>query len=171
MRVVLLTYARHHNAGIPEEIDSPARSETPLMIASTPGQGRVLYFPGEADKFYFRSRLPDIRRLLAEAAAWVLHGALLLRTNAPALVGLSVFEKPGYRFVHFVNALGRTPLDEVATVPDIEVSLEPPGHVRAVRTLIQGRQLDFRQERGTLRFSLPRLGAYEIAVLEMQAGG
>lgn len=166
---VPLVYAQHRNAGIPEEIDSPAPSETPLVIASAPGRGRVVYFPGEADKFYFRSRLPDIRRLLAAATAWVLHDALLLRTNAPAGVGLSVFEKPGYRFVHFVNALGRSPLDEVATVSEIEVSLEAPRHVRAVRALIAGRPLEFRQDHASLRFVLPRLGAYEVAVIEIQA--
>jgi hypothetical protein len=160
-----LVFGYHANTGIPEEIDSPVRTEIPLLVANTMGQGRAAFFPSDIDRFYFRARLPDTRRLLGEAAWWALRGQPVLRTSAPAGVGVSIFEKPGFRFVHFVNATGRHPLDEVTAVSGVETSVEAPRRVSEVRTLLGGAKLAFQQSEGRVSFVLPRLEAYEVAVI------
>ena len=62
----------------PEEIENPVRTGVPLLIAHTVGAGRVAYLASDVDRFYFRSRLDDARRLLGSAVAWALG-----RTSAP----------------------------------------------------------------------------------------
>jgi len=56
--------------------------------------------------------------------------------------------------MHFVNALGRSPLDEVAPVADIEVVLRFLPCAKA-SALLASRRLDLRYERGTVQFVLP----------------
>ena len=165
-----LVFGYHANSGIPEEIDSPVRTGIPLLVANEFGQGRSAFFPSDIDRFYYRSRLPDTRRLLAEAVRWTLRGRPVLRTSAPAGVGVSLFEKPGFRFVHFVNAIGRHPLDEVTTVSGIDTSVETAARVTEVRTLLGGAKLPFEQSDGHAKFVLPRLDAYEVAVIAETRG-
>jgi hypothetical protein len=160
-----LVYAKHGNAGIPEEIDNPEPESTPLCVAGSPGNGRVVYFPGAVDSFYFHSRLPGVRQLLGDSVAWALRGRPL-ETNAPGGVQLVISEKPGYRFVHFINAVGRAPLDEVVPLAGLEVTLDAPRPLRRVRSLIGGENLAFKSEKGKLNLRLPHLNAYEVVVVE-----
>lgn len=160
-----LVYGYHGNAGIPEEVDNPIRTEWPLLVTSAAGRGRVAYLPGDADRFYHRNHFPDTRQLLAGAALWVLADRPMLRTGAPAGVGIAISEKPGHRFIHFVNTTGRAPLDEVAPLDNLAVSVEAAGRVQVVRTLLGAKPIEFRQTAGSLQFTLPRLEAYEVAVI------
>ena len=161
-----LVYGEHANAGIPEEVDSPVRSETPMCVLSTPGTGRAVYFAGEVDRFCFRNRLPDTRRLLEGALRWALKDEDALRSNAPGCAALTLWRKPGFLFVHFVNAVGRSPLDEVTEVACVETTVRTASKVKSVRALAGRSELEFAQQGGAVRFRLPRLGEYEVAVIE-----
>jgi len=169
--VAPLVYGHHGNAGIPEEVDNPIRTEWPLLVASAAGRGRVVYVPGDADRFYHRSRFPDTRQLLAEAVLWVLNGRPMLRTGAPAGVGVALAEKPGWRFVHFVNTTGRAPLDEVAVLRDIRVSLEILAPVQSARAVLADAGIELRQKNGEVEFTLARLSDYEVVALDMRGQG
>jgi hypothetical protein len=81
---------------------------------------------------------------------------------------VTVFEKPGFLAVHFVNAVGRSPLDEVTEIAGVSARIEIPRamRVRQVRTLLGGIALPFDQRDGRVRFRLPQLGAYEVVVME-----
>ncbi|MBI4889941.1 MAG: beta-galactosidase trimerization domain-containing protein [Acidobacteria bacterium] len=158
---VLLALAKHFSSAIPEEIENPEPENVPLCLVN----GRSVYFPGAIDRFYFPSRLPGVRELLASSVAWALGGRTLV-TNAPGGVQLGVTEKPGYTFVHFINAVGRAPLDEVAPLSDVEVTIEARRGVRGVRSLLAGEQPASSQHVGKLYFRLPRLNAYEVVVVE-----
>jgi hypothetical protein len=161
-----LVYARHLNAGIPEEIDSPRRTEIPMCIASTPGQGRAVYLPGDVDQFFFRQHLPDARQLLARTVEWVLRG-LPIETSAPGGVQITLSRKPGWLFVHFVNAVGRAPLDEVVPLRDIGVSLPLLSRAKTVRSVLGGEKLAFDDRGGRVTIRLPRLHAYEVLAIEL----
>jgi hypothetical protein len=150
----------------PEEIENPVRTGVPLLIARTVGAGRVAYLASDVDRFYFCSRLDDARRLLGSAVAWALGDALPLRTNAPAEVGVVLAGKPGFTFLHLINAIGGRPLGEVVTAHDLEFHLRTGSTVKSVRTLRGGAALAFKAGDGGIRFTVPALNAYEVVVME-----
>ena len=121
------------------------------------------------DRFYFRSRLADARRLLGSAVAWALGDGLPLVTNAPSEVGVALSEKPGFTFVHLINTIGGRPLGEVVTVRDLEFDVRTGPKVKNVRTLRGGATLTFEARDGRIRFTVPALGAYEVVAIEKSA--
>jgi hypothetical protein len=164
-----LIYGRNTKSSIPEEMENPKRTDLPLLVTNSFGSGRAVFFPCDIDRFFFRSRLPDPRRLLGSAVQWTLHAPPLLSTNAPGAVELIVTDKPGYRFIHFVNTVGSRPLDEVTPINDVKVSLQVGGKVKAVRTLLGAEKLEFTQDNGRVSCVVTRVPAYEVVVMEMQS--
>ena len=153
----------------PEEIENPVRTGVPLLIAHTFGAGRVAYLASDLDRFYFRSRLDDARRLLGSAVAWALGDALPLTTNAPAEVGVVLARKPGFTFLHLINTIGGRPLGEVVTAHDLEFRLRTGSTVKNVRTVRGGAALTFEARDGGVRFTVPKLDAYEVVAIESAA--
>lgn len=166
--VVPLVLGYHENPGIPEEIDNPVKTPLPACVVNAFGSGRVVYFPAEVDKFYWQRKMSDHRQLLESAVLWGLGRPPVLETDAPGLVELTVYQKEGHIFVHFVNAVGRVPLDGIVEVRDIKTSLALPGSgaIRRASTLLSGDQVRFELLSGRVEFTLPRLGPYEVVVLE-----
>jgi hypothetical protein len=145
---------------------NPIRTAVPLLIANTYSAGKAVYLPCDVDRFYFRSRVDDARRLLGSAVAWALGDGLPLTTNAPSEVGVALSEKPGFTFVHLVNTIGGRPLGEVVTVRDLEFHLRVGSKVKSVRTLRGGVALTFEARDGRIRFTVPVLSAYEVVAIE-----
>jgi len=150
----------------PEEMENPIRTELPLLVANVFSAGRAIYLPCDLDGFYTRGRLDDARRLLGSAVVWALGKVPLLATNAPAEVGVVLSEKPGFTFVHLINTIGGRPLGEVVTVRDLQFHLPIRSKVKTVRALLHGTPLGFEARDGLIRFTVPQLDAYEVAVIE-----
>jgi hypothetical protein len=150
----------------PEEMENPIRTDVPLLIANTFSAGKAVYLPCDLDRFYFVSRVDDARRMLGSAVAWALAQGLPFTTSAPAEVGVALSEKPGFTFVHLVNAIGGRPQGEVVTVRDLEFHLRVGSKVKSVRTLRGGVALTFEARDGRIRFTVPVLGAYEVVAIE-----
>jgi len=150
----------------PEEIENPVRTDVPLLIANIFSAGKAVYLPCDVDRFYFRSRLDDARRLLGSAVAWALGDGLPLGTSAPSEVGVALSEKPGFTFVHLINTIGGRPLGEVVTVRDLEFDLRLGSKTKTVRTLRGGAALHFEARDGHISFTVPVLNAYEVVVIE-----
>ena len=163
---VPLVYGYTARAVDPEEMRNPIRTAVPLLIANTYSAGKAVYLPCDVDRFYFRSRVDDARRLLGSVVAWALGDGLPLTTNAPSEVGVALSEKPGFTFVHLVNTIGGRPLGEVVTVRDLEFHLRVGSKVKSVRTLRGGVALTFEARDGRIRFTVPVLGAYEVVAIE-----
>jgi hypothetical protein len=70
-------------------------------------------------------------------------------------VGVALADNPGWRFVHFVNTTGRAPLDEVAVLRDIGMSLEMPARVQAAKAVLADVRIDIHQRDGEVEFTLP----------------
>ena len=166
--VTPLVLGYHANPGIPEEIDNPVKTTLPACVVNICEKGRVVYFPAEVDKFYWRRKMSDHRELLESAVLWALGTPSPLQTDAPGLVELTVYEKDKHLFVHFVNAVGRVPLDGIVEVHNIKTSLALPRQtaIRRASALLAGNQLRFDVRNGRVEFTLPRLGAYEVVALE-----
>jgi hypothetical protein len=164
--VAPLVYGYTARAVDPEEMQNPIRTAVPMLIANTFSAGKAVYLPCDVDRFYFRSRVDDARRLLGSAVAWALGDGLPLSTNAPSEVGVALSEKPGFTFVHLINTIGGRPLGEVVTVRDLEFHLRMGSKVKSVRTLRGGAMLAFEARDGRVRFTVPVFSAYEVVVIE-----
>ena len=125
--------------------------------------------PCDLDRFYFRGRLDDARRLLGSAVAWALADGLPLATNSPSQVGVALSEKSGFTFVHLINTIGGRPLGKVVTASDLEFNLRISASVKNVRTLRGRATLAFEARDGRIRFTVPVLNAYEVVVIESAA--
>jgi hypothetical protein len=161
-----LVYGYTARAVNPEEMENPIRTDVPLLIANTFSAGKAVYLPCDLDRFYFRSRVDDARRLLGAAVAWALAQGLPLATNAPSEVGVALSGKPGFTFVHLINSIGGRPMGEVVKVRDLEFDLRIGSKVKNVRTLRGAATLPFELRDGHVRFTVPVLDAYEVAVIE-----
>jgi hypothetical protein len=161
-----LVYGYTARAVNPEEMENPIRTDVPLLIANTFSAGKTVYLPCDLDRFYFRSRLDDARRLLGAAVAWASAQGLPLTTNAPSEVGVALSGKPGFTFVHLINTIGGRPMGEVVKVRDLEFDLRIGSKVKNVRTLRGAATLPFEARDGRIRFTVPVLDAYEVAVVE-----
>jgi hypothetical protein len=165
--VVPLVLARHRSISVAEEVDNPEPESTPLCVANAAGKGRAVYFPGTIDSFYFKTRFPALRLLLRDAVLWAMR-TTPLETNAPGGVQLVMAAKPGYVFVHFINAVGRTPLDELVRVANVDVTLEVPRPAKRARALLGARDLRISNAAGRCSFRLSTLDAYEVVTIELR---
>jgi hypothetical protein len=161
-----LVYGYSANLVDPEEMENPIRTDVPLLIANIFSAGKAVYLPCDLDGFYTRCRLDDARRLLGSAVVWALGDVPPLGTNAPSEVGVVLSEKPGFTFVHLINTIGGRPLGEVVTARDLQFHLPIGSKVKSVRTLRRGTPLSFEARDGHVRFTVPVLDAYEVAVIE-----
>jgi len=85
---------------------------------------------------------------------------------APAGLCAELTEQPGRRLVHLVNYRGDGPMGGL----DVAVQLPPAARARGVRLASPDRALDlsvpFEQSTGAVRFTVPEVKVYEIAVVE-----
>ena len=164
--VAPLVYGSAGNLVDPEEMENPVRTDVPLLIANTFSSGKSIYVACDLDRFYFRSRLDDARRVLGSAVVWALGDSPPLVTNAPSEVGVSLSRKAPFTFLHLVNTVGGRPLSEVVTIRDLEFHLRIGTKVKTVSALRRGSTLPFEARDGQVTFTVPILGAYEVVVIE-----
>jgi hypothetical protein len=102
----------------------------------------------------------------------LLPGGRQLRTNAHALVEMTLMEQPARRrtLIHMVNGTGHqdTAYFPPIEIRDIRIELPSPGHehVRRARAVALGRTLPIEGAGPRRWFTLPRLQAYEVLVIE-----
>lgn len=109
----------------------------------------------------------DEKADLLEAMLRTCEGATLRMPGAPEGLCAELTDQPGRRLVHIVNYRGE-PLSEVA------VELRLPLACKAVRVRLAGpdhsedAELPFQAEEGAVKFRVPKLDVYEIAVVEVK---
>ncbi len=101
--------------------DEPEPTGCAGVALTTAGAGRVATVAPPLDAQYGRWGLVDHRRLLGELLRWCAGtddgvAAWPVETAAPATVEVTLARHGRQRIVHFVNATGPTPLQEVIPV-------------------------------------------------------
>ena len=148
------------------------RTDEPAVVAREAGRARVLYFPGDIGRTYWRAGHPDPGRLLTNAIRWVLRGREPVRVAGEGLVEMFAWEtEPGYA-IHLVNYnnpnFHRGSVRRHSVVGAQEVRLEAGAGVKIRRvTLLRAETaLRFRQRGNVVEFTIPRVEDYEVAALE-----
>jgi len=101
---------------------------SPAMIASTAGQGRVVYLPAELDQAMFFYPNTYISRMLVNAVKWVAHETPPpVEVDGPLMLAATFRRQPTQNrtIVHLLNdqsSYGRHSIYQKLTLPDHSVT-------------------------------------------------
>ena len=141
----------------------------PSVVISQYGKGRSIYISGAIGETYYNYGLNDIKRLMKNIISFSAQGRVHVE-NIFETVEVELREQPEKNrlLVHFVNFTGvmRRPIDHVIPCKDIKVSLKSGKKVDRIFTLYNKRELSFDVSDGTIRFNVPRVDEYEVAVVQ-----
>jgi hypothetical protein len=160
----------------------------PGIVTHKYGEGRVVYFPGQVDRLFYRIGHPDYERLLINALRYAGRGPAI-SVDAPTTVEASFYEQPerGRWIIHLLNhsydqlypapATGQygqfsrevcRVIGDIVPVSDIEIELVAGAGMRVGSVFCLGsrRDLQFTESECITRFQLPSLEEYEVVVVE-----
>jgi hypothetical protein len=160
-----LTLAPPSMFGPPEYIHADMRdTRTPALLALE--QGRVLWLPWELGALYHRLSLPAHAGLFRDLVDWLLPEGRQLRTSAHPLVEVSLMKQDGRHLLHLMNLSGHS---QTGYFPPLEmrgIEVRVAGAFSSARPLRSGGKLAVKRDGRYTAFTLPRLGDYELIVLE-----
>jgi hypothetical protein len=155
--------------GPPEKVWSDKVETTvPGLVSAGHGKGRFTYVPWDVGSLYYRHSSESHAALMADLVDGLLPRGRQLTTNAHPLVEMTLMEQPARSrtLIHLVNGTGH---QDTAYFPPIElrdIRIALPGEVRRVRAVALGAALPISVNGSRRSFTLPRLGAYEVLVVE-----
>jgi hypothetical protein len=109
--------------------------------------------------------------LIANAIAWSSRGQTSCRIfSSNGRFSVRLYDQPACRIIHLVNHTADPvkPYSEIQPVDQVSLDAEiPTGKIAArVRALWAGQTLNHQVSNGRLHVRLPRLGEYEVLILE-----
>jgi hypothetical protein len=165
----LLTLVPPAMFGPPEKVwVDKVETEIPGLAFADVGQGRVAWIPWDIGGLYFRHSSPGHGGLIADVIDRLLPAGRQLRTSAHPLVEITVMRQPGRprTLVHLVNASGHADTAYFDPIEMRDIAIDLAEDSTRARAMVLGETLAVTRSGGRARFTLPRLGAYEVVVLE-----
>ncbi len=165
----LLTLIPPAMFGPPEKVwVDKVESGIPGLAFADVGRGRVAWIPWDVGGLYYRHSSPGHAGLMTDVIDALLPSGRQLKTDAHPLVEITVMTQPERHrtLVHLVNASGHADTAYFAPVEMRDVSIDLAGEFGSARAMMLGQALPVTRPGGRTRFTLPRLGAYEVVVLE-----
>ena len=165
----LLTLIPTAMFGPPEKVWSDKIETTvPGLVFVNHGKGSAAYIPWDIGGLYYRHSADAHRGLLADVIDQLLPGGRQLRTNAHPLVEMTMMEQPARRrlLIHLVNGTGHQDTAYFQPIEMRDIRIELARDVRRVHAVALGRTLPIEGTGRRRWFTLPRLQAYEVLVVE-----
>jgi hypothetical protein len=155
--------------GPPEKVwVDKVETEVPGLAFADIGRGRAAWIPWDVGGLYYRHSSRGHGGLMADVIDHLLTAGRQLRTTAHPLVEITVMEQPAHdrTLVHLVNASGHADTAYFEPIEMRDLAVELAGDFARARAMVFGQTLPLARSAGRTRFTLPRLGAYEVVVLE-----
>jgi len=155
--------------GPPEKVWSDKVETTvPGIVLAEHGKGRAAYIPWDVGGLYYRHSSETHRGLLGDVIDRLLPAGRQLRTNAHPLVEMTIMDQParGRTLIHLVNGTGH---HDTAYFPPLEIRdirIDLPRDVRRAHAVALDRDLPISRNGPLRSFTVPRLQAYEVIVVE-----
>ncbi len=155
--------------GPPEKVwTDKVETDKPGLLITALGAGRVAWLPWQVGALYHRHSSPPHAALVSDLIDSLLPRGRQLTTNAHPLVEITVMRQPARArtLVHFVNLSGHSQTAWFEPVPMNNIRVELSEEFRAGTVAGTGEKLNLSTRDGKTAFTLPRLGAYEVVVLD-----
>ncbi|HXE08186.1 MAG TPA: alpha-amylase family protein [Acidobacteriaceae bacterium] len=147
-------------------------TDLPTIVAREQGASRFCYLAGDTDASFYRLDNGDLARQMLNAVNWTLNGKAGVNIAGDGLMEVTAWEtEPGFA-LHMVNYNGpnayRGKMRKLLPLGPQTVRMELPRDVRIQRAslLRAEKPLPFRQNGRIVEFTVPSVGAYEVAALE-----
>ncbi len=143
-------------------------TEIPGLAFADLGRGRVAWIPWDIGGLYYRHSSRGHGGLMADVIDRLLPVGRQLKTNAHPLVEITVMRQPerDRTLVHLVNASGHADTAYFEPIEMRDLAVDLAGDFTRAQAMGLGETLAVARSGGRGRFTLPRLGAYEVVVLE-----
>ena len=155
--------------GPPEKVWSDKVETTvPGLIFAEHGRGRAAYIPWDVGGLYYRHSLEAHRGLLADIVDRLLPAGRHVTTTAHPLVELTMMEQPARRrtLIHLVNGSGHHDTAYFSPLEIRDIRIDLARDVRRAHAVALDRDLPIERNGQRRSFTVPRLGAYEVIVIE-----
>jgi Hypothetical glycosyl hydrolase 6/Beta-galactosidase trimerisation domain len=150
---------------------SPSHTDEPAVVLRESGPSRFAWFPGDIERTYWLTGHGDLLRLLHNTIRWITRDESIVHVDGDGFIEMFAWETgPGYA-VHLLNYTNPNAhhgwMESVYPLGPQMVSMTLPAgvKVKSVELLSTGNTVPFRLEGETLRFTVPRVGDYEIAAI------
>ncbi len=144
----------------------------PAVIVNNYASGKVVYLPGRLDSLQCEKLSPLIEKLFANSVQWVSNNKMPVETEAPATIGVTVFDQPQRRILHLVNHNADTirAYQSIEPIENISLRLETPKGktVAKLHRLWNKADVPFELEGNIIKFKLPEIGEYEVIAAELK---
>jgi hypothetical protein len=169
-----LTVVPYYPAFPPEMVfPRTLRTSDPAVLLRETGRSRVVYFPGDVDRTFWRSGNTDLAQLLQNAVRWVMGSEPpRVSVEGDGIVEAFAWEtEPGYA-LHLLNytnpnmTRGFIKRFYAIGAQRVEFAVGADRRITSVRALRTGHDLRFTQSGTRVRFEVPGVTDYEVIALE-----
>jgi len=167
-----LTVEPHYPAFPPEMVYPRVRNtQEPAGIFSEQGASRIVYFPGDLDRSFWRSGNPDLSKLVINSVHWLLKGQPTTSVKGDGLIETFAWETEAGIALHLLNYTNpramRPFMSQFYPVGPLQAEVQiPKGRgVTSVRALRAQKDLPFERFDSVVKFEVPRLIDYEVIAL------
>jgi hypothetical protein len=144
-------------------------TDYPTITATQYGRGKVIYFANQTDKLCFTNGHEDFHQLYYNALRLVLRETLLLETDMPSSVHVSLTrnQRGGY-LLSLVNATGASarPFNQIAPLYGLSVTLFINGFKNA--RVLRGENISAYAEPERIRVEVPKLEEFAAVYIQTE---
>jgi hypothetical protein len=165
----LLTLIPPARFGPPEKVwTDKIETDKPGLLMTAHGAGRVAFLPWDVGGLYYRISSPSHAALMADLIDQLLPEGRQLKTNAHPLIEITVMRQRerGRTLVHLVNLSGHSQTAYFEPLETRDLRVELAGAYASARSETLERALPVERSGRHTAFTLPRLGGYDVVVLE-----
>jgi hypothetical protein len=157
----------------PPELAYPPipHTDEPALVLREIGASRLAYFPGDIERTFWLTGHGDLLRLMHNTIRWLTRDERIVHVDGSGFVEIFVWETaPGYA-VHLLNYTSPNAhhnwLNSVYPLPPQTVSMRLPAgvKVKGIDLLRAERTIPFQIQDNVLRFTIPRVGDYEVTAV------
>jgi hypothetical protein len=148
-------------------------TQTPGVLVRRVGAGRVVYFPWDIDRTFWEVLSPDHGILLANAVRWATNEPQPLEVKGPGVVDVSMWQQRQSVTVHLVNLTNpmmmKGPFREIIPVGPQRIRVRLPTGAKggAVKALVSGQKLQWREESNWIELTTPPIGLHEVIAIDL----
>ncbi len=144
-----------------------------IVLRARPGQGRVVYVPGDIDRSFSKTMLAEHGLLMRNMVDWATAEPRIAAVSGTGVLDVHVWRQAGSLTVHMVNMtnpmLLRGPVRELVPVGPQTVTVQLPAGVtaRRARLLVDGRDLPMTIDGRAVTVTVPAIVDHEVVAINV----